>query len=85
LPALSKIRRCRPLPKAIGSQSITSSAAKIEFYLRFENGKVSGDLGPPGDLDSPPASSEVRIQAGVEVLDGMLVGRINAMRAAMTG
>jgi ketol-acid reductoisomerase len=50
-----------------------------EFYLRFEKGAVTGELGPP------PAPAEVLIQAEAEVLDGMLIGRINAMRAAMTG
>jgi ketol-acid reductoisomerase len=49
------------------------------FYLRFEEGRVTGQLGPP------PTPSEVRIEADAEVLDGMLSGRINAMRAAMTG
>jgi hypothetical protein len=58
---------------------------EIEFYLRFENGKVSGELGPPGESGRPPAPAEVRIRAEAEVLDGMLTGRIHAMRAAMTG
>jgi ketol-acid reductoisomerase len=49
------------------------------FYLRFEEGRVTGGLGPS------PIPAEVRIEADAEILDGMLSGRINAMRAAMTG
>ena len=55
------------------------SDPEVEFYLRFGQGTVTGALGPPA------VPAEVRIEAKAEVLDGMLTGRINAMRAAMTG
>jgi putative sterol carrier protein len=55
------------------------AAPETEFYLRFEGGTVSGAMG------SPPDPAQVRIQTEAGVLDGMLTGRINAMRAAMTG
>jgi putative sterol carrier protein len=51
----------------------------LEFYLSFDHGTVTSALGPP------PAQAQVRIQAAASVLDGMLTGRINAMRAAMSG
>jgi hypothetical protein len=71
---------------ALDRQVITHyvlSSPEAEFYLQFNDGAVTGDLGlPPG---SAPESTVIRIQAGADTLDGMLVGRINAMRAAMTG
>jgi hypothetical protein len=53
--------------------------ADLEFHLRFADGEVTGDLGPP------PAPAEVRLETEADTLDGMFSGRINAMRAAMTG
>ncbi|MFC2046517.1 SCP2 sterol-binding domain-containing protein [Chloroflexota bacterium] len=51
----------------------------LEFHMRFDDGEVTADLGPP------PAPAEVRLETKAETLDGMFSGRINAMRAAMTG
>ena len=51
----------------------------IEFYLRFDEGQVSGGLG------APPAPAEVVLETEAEVLDGMLSGRLNAMRAFLGG
>jgi ketol-acid reductoisomerase len=54
-----------------------------EFYLRFDDGAVTGELGPPpGNIPDPAV---VQIETDASVLDGMLTGRINAMRAAMSG
>jgi putative sterol carrier protein len=51
----------------------------LEFYLAFREGTVRGDLGAPG------REAEVRIRTQAGLLDRMLTGRTNAMRAAMTG
>lgn len=51
----------------------------MEFYMRFAGGAVSGALGPP------PVEPEVTLETHSEVLDGMFTGRVNAMRAAMSG
>lgn len=51
----------------------------LEFYLRFDEGQISGSLG------APPSPAEVRLETEAEVLDGMLTGRLNAMRAFMGG
>lgn len=51
----------------------------LEFSMGFHDGVVRGGLGPP----EPEA--EVRLTTTADVLDGMFTGRINAMRAAMTG
>jgi ketol-acid reductoisomerase len=51
----------------------------LEFHMRFADGEVAGDLGPP------PSPAEVRLETKAETLDGMFTGRTNAMRAAMTG
>jgi putative sterol carrier protein len=51
----------------------------LEFYMHFQDGRVAAELGPP------PSPAEVRLETTAEVLDGMFTGRINAMRAAMTG
>lgn len=53
--------------------------ADLEFYMRFRKGEVSAGLGPP------PSTAEVRLETEAEVLDGMFTGRINAMRAFMSG
>ena len=55
------------------------SDLELEFHLRFQDGEVSGDLGPPS------SEAEVCLRTVGDVLDGMFTGRINAMRAAMTG
>ncbi len=52
---------------------------ELEFYMRFDDGEVTAALGPP------VSPAEVRLQTESEVLDGMFSGRINAMRAFMTG
>ncbi|MDH7487823.1 MAG: ketol-acid reductoisomerase [Anaerolineae bacterium] len=51
----------------------------LEFTMRFQDGSVAAGLGPP---DGP---AEVRLETTGEVLDGMFTGRINALRAAMSG
>jgi ketol-acid reductoisomerase len=51
----------------------------LEFHLSFADGEVTGGLGPP------PAPAEVRLETKAETLDGMFSGRMNAIRAAMTG
>jgi ketol-acid reductoisomerase len=52
---------------------------ELEFYMRFGEGKLEANFGPS------PSPAEVRLETKAEVLDGMFTGRINAMRAAMTG
>jgi ketol-acid reductoisomerase len=52
---------------------------ELEFYMRFGDGELVAGLGPP------TSAAEVRLETKAEVLDGMFTGRINAMRAAMTG
>jgi ketol-acid reductoisomerase len=51
----------------------------LEFYMRFHAGEVTARMGPP------PSPAEVRLETNSEVLDGMFTGRINAMRAFMSG
>jgi putative sterol carrier protein len=51
----------------------------LQFYMCFHDGRVTGDLGPP------PSAAEVCLETEADVLDGMFSGRVNAMRAAMTG
>ena len=53
--------------------------ADLEFYMHFHDGGVTARMGPP------PSAAEVRLETEVEVLDGMFSGRINAMRAFMSG
>jgi autoinducer 2 (AI-2) kinase len=52
---------------------------KLEFYLRFDHGNVTGELSAPA---SPP---DLTLKMKADILDGMLTGRTNATRAAMTG
>ncbi len=47
--------------------------------MRFVDGVVEAAV------KAPMSAAEVRLETTAEVLDGMLSGRINAMRAAMTG
>lgn len=51
----------------------------LEFYMRFDDGEVTAALGPP------VLPAEVRLATESEVMDAMFTGRINAMRAFMTG
>jgi ketol-acid reductoisomerase len=53
--------------------------ADLEFFVRFRDGAVSGGLGAP---DSP---AEVQLTMSAELLDAMLTGCSNAMRAALSG
>jgi ketol-acid reductoisomerase len=53
--------------------------SQMEFTMCFQGGEVIADMGPP---PSPP---EVRLETDTDVLDGMFTGRINAMRAFMSG
>ena len=50
----------------------------LEFHMVFHEGQVSGDLGPP------PAPA-VTLTAALAVLDGVLSGKINPVRAALSG
>lgn len=64
-------------------QSLTThyvlSDVGLEFHLRFQEGEVTGGLGPP------LSPAKVCLTMASDVLDGMFTGRVNAMRAAMTG
>jgi putative sterol carrier protein len=51
----------------------------LEFYMGFHDGEVRAKLGPP------PSPAEVQLETESGVLDGMFTGRINAMRAFMSG
>jgi ketol-acid reductoisomerase len=53
--------------------------SQIEFTMRFRDGEVVASMGPP------PSPAEVRLETATGVLDGMFTGRINAMRAFMSG
>jgi ketol-acid reductoisomerase len=55
------------------------SDAGIEFYMSFNDGSVTGDFGPPAE------EAQLQLTAPAGLLDGILSGRINAMRAAMSG
>jgi ketol-acid reductoisomerase len=64
--------------RAMTSHYVLSDAG-LEFYMRFEGGTVETGQG------SPAGEAEVRLETTADVLDGMFTGRVNAMRAAMTG
>jgi putative sterol carrier protein len=51
----------------------------LDFHMGFHEGEVTGGLG------APPSEADVQLETEAAVLDGMFAGRINAMRAAMTG
>ena len=53
--------------------------SQLEFYMGFHDGEVTARIGPP------PSPAEVRLETETEVLDGMFTGKINAMRAFMSG
>jgi ketol-acid reductoisomerase len=53
--------------------------SQLEFTMRFDNGQVLAYMG------TPPSPAEVRLETDMAVLDGMFTGRINAMRAFMSG
>lgn len=50
-----------------------------EFYIDFHLGQVRSGLGAPAE----PA--DIHLELGAKVLDGMLTGETNPMRAAMSG
>jgi ketol-acid reductoisomerase len=52
---------------------------KLEFHMDFGEGVVGGGLGPPA------SGSDLRLTVEAELLDSMLTGQTNAMRAALTG
>lgn len=52
---------------------------KLEFYLDFNNGQVSGESHSPG------RSPDLTLKMKADILDGMFTGRTNPTRAAMTG
>jgi putative sterol carrier protein len=55
------------------------SDSEPDFHMAFQDGAAGGALGAPeGDAD-------VILTMSAELLDGMLTGRTNAVRAAMTG
>ena len=62
---------------SVGSYYVVSDLG-LEFYLGFHKGRVSAGLG------APPWPVDVTIRAKEETLDGILSGRVNAKRAAMT-
>ena len=51
----------------------------LTFHMGFHQGEVTGGLG------TPQAEADVQLETEAAVLDAMFTGRINAMRAAMTG
>jgi len=53
--------------------------SQLEFTMRFHDGEVTTGVGPP------PSPAEVILETEMKVLDGMFTGRINAMRAFMSG
>jgi ketol-acid reductoisomerase len=55
------------------------SEPELEFWMHFDDGTVTTAMG------SPPSPADVRLETKADVLDGMFTGRINAMRAAITG
>jgi putative sterol carrier protein len=55
------------------------SDADLEFAMSFHDGTASGSLG------APESKADVQLTMKADLLDGMLTGRTNAMRAAMTG
>ncbi|MGD8623625.1 MAG: SCP2 sterol-binding domain-containing protein, partial [Anaerolineae bacterium] len=52
---------------------------QLEFYISFDDGSIAGDLGPPA------REATLQLAAPATLLDGILSGQTNAMRAAMSG
>ena len=51
----------------------------LEFFMYFSKGEVSSGL------DKPPRDADVTLETNLEQLDGIFTGRINPMRAAISG
>ena len=73
-PALQAFARDRQL-----TTHYVLSEPPLAFHMRFQDGAVTGDLGPP------PSPAQVRLETKAEVLDSLFTGRTNPMRAVMTG
>jgi putative sterol carrier protein len=72
-PALQAFARDRRLTVGYRVQDLD-----LEFYMFFLDGNVGGALGAP-------QSSDVQLSMNASLLDTMLTGRTNAVRAAMSG
>lgn len=57
----------------------TISDIGLELHVGFDRGRVFGDLG------APPEPAPVRMKMSAETFDGVLSGRLNGMKAAMSG
>ena len=75
-PMFAEKRRESP---GIFAGSVMDWSKAPDIVRSFDQGTVTASLG------APPIQAEVRIQAEASLLDGMLTGRVHAMRAAMSG
>jgi len=53
--------------------------ANLDFHMVFNNGKAEAGMG------APPGTPDLTLKMKAEVFDGMMTGKINAMRAALGG
>jgi ketol-acid reductoisomerase len=51
----------------------------LEFFIDFHQGEVASGLG------MPPTDANIHLEMDAELLDGMLTGKTNPIRAAMSG